>query len=210
MGCAQGATSLLLGEGNGWGLGSSAAHSGPFPGSPRAASAQRAKSRSPTNCLPGGWSPGAGESGAARAAPIPATARSPALWASGWVPCFCQVWREPSGLAGGALVRQAPGCLAADTAVHGGICRSLSRGRWAAGELSVCGGRGAIGTPSRRSVGAGEAGRRGEQGVLGERGLGPQRLWVWGEARGGALEARDTCHHWLGGPRQVYPLPGPQ
>lgn len=54
----------------------------------------------------------------------------------------------------------------------------------------MCGGRGAIGTPSRRSVGAGEAGRWGEWGVLGrERGLGSQGLSVWGEARGGALEA---------------------
>lgn len=33
-----------------------------------------------------------------------------------------KVWREPSGLAGGAHVRQAPGCLASDAAVHGGIC----------------------------------------------------------------------------------------
>lgn len=44
-----------------------------------------------------------------------------------------------------------------------------------------------------------------------ERGLGPQRLWVWGEALGrGTGQGRDSCLHWLGGPRQVHPLPGPR
>lgn len=58
----------------------------------------------------------------------------------------------------------------------------------------MCGGRGAIGTPSRQSEGAGEAGLWGERGVLGRgKGLGSQGLWVWGEARGRALEALGTA-----------------
>lgn len=56
----------------------------------------------------------------------------------------------------------------------------LSQGRWAASELSVCGGRGAIGTPSRRSVGAGEAGAA--AGGSGEPAGGGGQ--VWGETYG--------------------------
>lgn len=108
-------------------------------------------------------------------------------------------------------VRQAWGCGASGTAVHGGICCSLSRGRWAASELSVCGGRGAIGTPSLGSVGAREAGARpGRAGNAREERPGSCGLPVWGEARGagswagvqeilaGPLSGWGARRHWPG------------
>lgn len=56
-------------------------------------------------------------------------------------------------------------------------------GRWAASELSVCGGRGAIGTPSRRSVGVGrQVPAGGEWGVIRREGAGIPKAPSLGEA----------------------------
>lgn len=57
----------------------------------------------------------------------------------------------------------------------------------------MCGGRGAIGTPSRGSVGAGETGaRQGRAGSAGREGLGSHGLLVWGKARGTGSWARGS------------------
>lgn len=56
-------------------------------------------------------------------------------------------------------------------------------GRWAASELSVCGGRGAIGTPSRQSVGVGrQVPAGGEWGVIRREGAGIAKSPSLGEA----------------------------